>query len=72
MCKFEKEFKSVQQKINAVAESANDKGNNFAWRNIAAGSVSQAQIKMNPDEKRRRRREEKAENLFHLICWGPK
>lgn len=71
MCKFEKEFKSVQQKINAVAESANDKGNNIAWRNIAAGSVSQAQ-RMNPDEKRRRRREEKAENLFHLICWGPK
>jgi hypothetical protein len=68
-CKLEMAFKSMQQKRNAVAESATQKGNKV-WPRIG-GSVSQAQ-RMNPDdEKRRRRREEKAENLFHLICWGP-
>ena len=73
VCKFEMAFKAMQQKTKAVAESANNNKGNQMWR--IAGGVSQPQSSqpqsINLDEKRRRRREEKDENLFHLICFGP-
>ena len=68
VCKFEMAFKAMQQKTKAVVESANNNKGNQMWR--IAGGVNQPQ-RINLDEKRRRRREEKAENLFHLICFGP-
>ncbi len=68
VCKFEMAFKAMQQKTKAVAESANNNKGNQMWR--IAGVLSQPQ-RINLDEKRRRRREEKAVNLFHLICFGP-
>ena len=65
VCKYELAFKAVQPKTNVVAESANNNNGNKLWQ--IAGGLTQAQ-RMNLDEKRRK---EKAENLLHLICWGP-
>lgn len=70
VCKYEMALKTMQQNRNAAAEAAGNKGNN---PKRIAGSVSHEAQRMNVDEKKRRgrRREEKAENLFQLIYWGP-
>ncbi|CAK7327530.1 unnamed protein product [Dovyalis caffra] len=77
VCEYEAAFKSMAQKRNIVgAESAPsnmDRANNNMYRISASGVNSHKATGMNPntDEKRRKRREEKAETLLHLICWGP-
>nr|DAD23076.1 TPA_asm: hypothetical protein HUJ06_024539 [Nelumbo nucifera] len=63
ICKFETAFKSMQK--NAFTESG--KANQI--RRFSATMV-QAAKRRNGDEKRRREAE-KAENVMHLICWGP-
>ncbi|KAL0001073.1 hypothetical protein SO802_014854 [Lithocarpus litseifolius] len=65
VCKYELAFKAFQPKTNVVAESANNNKGKKLWQ--IAGGVTQAE-RMNFDQKRR---EEKTENLLHLICWGP-
>ncbi|EXB89620.1 hypothetical protein L484_018721 [Morus notabilis] len=55
VCRFETAFKSMEPKRNIVP-STEPYGNKSTSK------------RANLDEKRRK---EKAENLLHLICWGP-
>lgn len=73
VCKFDLAFtKSMLQESCGY-----NKGNNNSIVRSLAGGVnnhnnSQAVKRVTGDEiKKRRRQEEKAEMLFHLICWGP-
>jgi hypothetical protein len=79
LSKFEVAFKSMAQKSNiGGAESApsniNSASKNMCRISTASGGNSHEATGMNSgaDDYRRKRREEKAEALLHLICWGPK
>ncbi|KAJ6886942.1 hypothetical protein NC651_027329 [Populus alba x Populus x berolinensis] len=70
LSKFEVAFKSMGQKSNiGGAESAP----NMCRISTASGGDGHEATGMNSgaDDYRRKRREEKAEALLHLICWGP-
>lgn len=72
MCELEVAFKSMVQNIkNGVAESAatNKKSSSNMGRAGESG-VNNLAMRMNCDYEKRRM-EEKAEILFHLIFWGP-
>ena len=78
ICKFEVAFKSKAQRSNVGgAESApsniNSASKNMCRISTASGGNSHEATGMNSgaDDYRRKRREEKAEALLHLICWGP-
>ncbi|KAK9209373.1 hypothetical protein WN944_001739 [Citrus x changshan-huyou] len=73
VCKFDSAFiKYVLQESCGY-----NKGNNNSIVRSLAGGVSnnnnsQGIKRFNGDEiKKKRRQQEKAEMLFHLICWGP-
>ncbi|KAJ6894401.1 hypothetical protein NC652_028233 [Populus alba x Populus x berolinensis] len=76
LCKFEVAFKSMAQKSNiGGADSAPSNINSAASKNMsristASGGNSHKATGMNSgaDDYRRKRREEKAEALLHLIC----
>ncbi|WRX29179.1 hypothetical protein QQP08_021666 [Theobroma cacao] len=67
VCKFEVAFKSMQQKgSGGVAERVNNgRGED--------GGINQRERLNGSDDGtwKRKREEEKAEALIHLICWGP-
>ncbi|PRQ31499.1 hypothetical protein RchiOBHm_Chr5g0036171 [Rosa chinensis] len=75
VCKFEMELKSMMlQKMNGFAaaeSSAPSTGNNQAKTTLRVfgGRVNHQPQRTTVDDERRRI--EKAENLVHLICWGP-
>ncbi|KAM7504067.1 hypothetical protein LguiB_002971 [Lonicera macranthoides] len=77
-CKFEAAFKSTHQhhtrNINnnnnmALSESGRANTSN-PFRRISGGINTGKTAAA--EEKLRRRAQEKAEILFHLICWGPR
>lgn len=74
VCKFEMELKSMmpQNKTNAFAGAQSSSAGNEAKAStlrMVGGTVTQQPQRTTLDEERRRT--EKAENLVHLICWGP-
>lgn len=75
VCKFEMELKSMmpQNKMNAFAGAQSSSAGNEAkastLRMVGGTLTQQPAQRTTLDEERRRR--EKAENLVHLICWGP-
>ncbi|KAJ4726219.1 hypothetical protein OWV82_004966 [Melia azedarach] len=76
VCKYEMAFKTTQQNRNGSAAESVVYDNNSVWR-ISGGVNSNSNNNQDTnrihvgDEKRKRRQEEKAEMLWHLICWGP-
>ncbi|OAY28625.1 hypothetical protein MANES_15G082300v8 [Manihot esculenta] len=69
VCKLEVAFKQMEQRRNIgwVAESAAPNNNNSS---TLGGSAVNNQV-TRIDERVRKRVEEKAETLMHLIIWGP-
>ncbi|KAJ0100850.1 hypothetical protein Patl1_04531 [Pistacia atlantica] len=67
-------MKSMQQKGNAsVAESASASGNKCNNRSVwsTVGDVNNQTVKRINGDDQKRRKEEKDEILFNLICWAP-
>lgn len=78
MCKFEMgmELKSMmpQNKTHAFAGAQSSSAGNEAKAStlrMVGGTVTQQPQRTTLDDEERKRRREKAENLVHLICWGP-
>ncbi|KAK9938277.1 hypothetical protein M0R45_015027 [Rubus argutus] len=74
VCKFEVELKSMMQqnKMNVFAGAQSSSAGNevkASTLRMVGGTATQQPQRTTLDEERRRR--EKAENLVHLICWGP-
>lgn len=67
VCKFEEAFKTTQQKMNVgLTEYSSKAKNHRRW--IPGSGVNPEKRAAGNDK---RRREERAEILMHLICWGP-
>ncbi|KDP38953.1 hypothetical protein JCGZ_00710 [Jatropha curcas] len=69
VCKLERAFKTMEQKRNIGVKESGPSNNSM--RKIGGSAVNNQVMTLSSDDQVRRREEEKAEMLFHLIFWGP-